>query len=107
MFTRVVEVSTKPGKSHELANTINEKVLPILRQQAGFIDETVLTSETEPNRVMALSFWKTKEDADRYQREQFAKVTEILSNQIESPPAVRTFNVHTSTPHKIAAGKAA
>ena len=53
MFTRVVEVSTKPGKSHELANTINEKVLPILRQQAGFIDETVLTSETEPNRVIS------------------------------------------------------
>jgi heme-degrading monooxygenase HmoA len=107
MFTRVVEVSSKPGKSHEIANAINEKVLPILRKQSGFVDETVLTSETEPNRVMALSFWKTKEDAERYQREQFAKVTEILSSLIESPPAVRTFNVHTSTPHKIAAGKAA
>jgi heme-degrading monooxygenase HmoA len=107
MFTRVVEVSSKPGKSHEIANAINEKVLPILRKQSGFLDETVLTSETEPNRVMALSFWKTKEDADRYQREQFSKVTEILSSLIESPPAVRTFNVHTSTPHKIAGGKAA
>jgi heme-degrading monooxygenase HmoA len=107
MFTRVVEVSTKPGKSHEVANTINEKVLPILRQQAGFIDETVLTSETEPNRVMALSFWKTKQDAERYQREQFAKVTEILSHHLEGAPTVRTFNVHTSTPHRIADGKAA
>jgi heme-degrading monooxygenase HmoA len=107
MFTRVVEVSTKPGKSHEVASTINEKALPILRQQAGFLDETILTSDVEPNRVLALSFWKTKEDAERYQREQYAKVKEILSNLIESPPAVRTFNVHTSTPHKIAAGKAA
>src|ERR1700676_5470202 len=107
MFTRVVEVSTTPGKSHELANRISERALPLLRQQAGFIDETVLTSETEPNRVMALSFWKTKEDAERYQREQFAKVTEILSHHLESAPAVRTFNVHTSTPHRIAAGKAA
>jgi heme-degrading monooxygenase HmoA len=107
MFTRVVEVSSKPGKSHEIANAINEKVLPILRQQVGFLDETVLTSETEPNQVLALSFWKTKEDAERYQREQFKKVTEILSHLIESPPAVRTFNVHTSTPHKVTAGKAA
>src|ERR1700681_3854083 len=107
MFTRVVEVSSKPGMLHEIANAINEKVLSILRQQAGFIDEMVLTSDTEPNRVMALSFWKTKEDADRYQREQFAKVTEILSHHLESAPAVRTFNVHTSTPHRIAAGKAA
>jgi quinol monooxygenase YgiN len=107
MFTRVVEVSTKPEKSHEVANAINEKILPILRQQAGFLDETVLTSDMEPNRVMALSFWKTKEDAERYQREHYAKVTEILSNLIESPPAVRTFTVHTSTSHKIAAGLAA
>jgi quinol monooxygenase YgiN len=107
MFTRIVEISTKPGKSLEVANTLNEKVLPILRQQVGFLDETVLTSDLEPNRVLALSFWKTKEDAERYQREHYAKVIEILSKFIESPPSVRKFNVHTSTPHKIVAGKAA
>jgi hypothetical protein len=33
MFTRVVEVSTKPQKSAAVANTINEKVLPILRSK--------------------------------------------------------------------------
>jgi quinol monooxygenase YgiN len=107
MFTRVVEINTKPGKSHELANTINEKVLPILRQQTGFLDETVLTPDTESNRVLALSFWKTKDDAERYQREHFARISEILSNLMENPPVVRTFNVHTSTTHRITAGKAA
>ena len=107
MVTRVVEISTKPEKSHEVADTINEKVLPILRQQVGFLDETVLTSEMQPNRVLALSYWETKEDAERYQREDYARVTEILSNLMESPPSVRTFNVHTSTPHKLVAGKAA
>lgn len=107
MFTRVVEISTKPRKSQEVANTINEKVLPILRQQVGFLDETVLTSDMEPNRIMALSFWKAKEDAERYHRDNYARVTEILSNLIESPPSVRKFNVHTSTSHKVAAGKAA
>jgi len=107
MFTRLVEVSTKPGKSQQVASTINEKVLPILRQQAGFLDVTILTSEMESNRVLALSFWKTKEDAERCQREYYAKVTEILANLVESPPAVRTFHVHTSTDHKIAVGLAA
>jgi quinol monooxygenase YgiN len=107
MFTRLVEVSTKPGKSQQVANTINDKVLPILRQQAGFLDITVLASEMESNRVLALSFWKTKEDAEHYQREHYAKVIEILSNLLESPPSVRTFTVHTSTAHKIASGLAA
>ena len=107
MFTRVVEITTKTGKSHELANTIHEKVLPILKKQSGFVDETVLTSDMESNRVLALSFWKTKDDAERYHREQYPKVTEMLSPLLETAPVIRTFNVHTSTPHKIAAGKAA
>ena len=107
MFTRVVEITSKAGKSHEVANTIDEKILPFLRQQPGFLDETVLTSDTESNRVIGISFWKTKEDAERYARDQFPTVNEILANLIETTPVVRTFNVHTSTPHKIAAGKAA
>jgi heme-degrading monooxygenase HmoA len=107
MFTRVVEINSKTGKAHELANQIQDKVLPILRQQAGFLDETILTSETEPNRVLALSFWKSREDAERYEREQYPKITQMLSSLLETTPTVRTFQVHTSTPHKVAAGKAA
>ena len=107
MFTRVVEINAKSGKASDLANTIHEKVLPILKKQAGFVDETVLTSDTEPNRIIGLSFWNRKEDAERYQREGYPKVNEILSPLLESTPVIRTFNVHTSTTHKIAAGKAA
>ncbi len=66
MFTRTVEVTTKSGKAKELSNTINEKVLPILKKQAGFVDETVLVSDTEPSRVLALSFWNSREDAERF-----------------------------------------
>src|SRR5439155_20564793 len=92
MFTRVVEITTKSGKAHEVANTIHEKILPILRKQAGFVDETVLTSETESNRILGLSFWKTREDAERYHREQYPKVNEILSSLLETGPVIRTFN---------------
>ena len=60
MFTRTVEVTTKSGKAKELSNTINKKVLPILKKQAGFVDETVLVSDTEPSRVLALSFWNSR-----------------------------------------------
>ena len=107
MFTRVVEITSKAGRSHEIANVIEEKIVPFLRQQPGFVDETVLTSDTEPSRVIGISFWKTKEDAERYARDQFPTVNQILADLIETTPTARTFNVHTSTPHKIAADKAA
>jgi heme-degrading monooxygenase HmoA len=107
MFTRVVEITTKAGKLHDVANAIHEKILPILRQQPGFLDETVLTSDMESNRVLGISFWETKEDAERYSREQYPRINEMLSNLTETAPVIRTFNVHTSTLHKIAAGIAA
>ncbi|MGZ4811900.1 MAG: antibiotic biosynthesis monooxygenase family protein [Terriglobales bacterium] len=107
MFTRVVEIRTKTGKSRDLTNNINDKVLPILRKQPGFVDEITLVSITEPDRVLALSFWQSEQDAERYNREQFHNVTDILSSLMETPPKVQTFNVDTSTTHHIAKGKAA
>ena len=107
MFTRVVELTSKSGKSKELANTINEKAVPILKKQRGFVDETVLLSDTEPTRVLGLSFWNSKEDAEQYHREQYPKIHEMLKHLLETEPAIRTFEVHTSTTHRIAAGKSA
>ena len=107
MFTRTVEVTTKPGKAKELSNTINDKVLPILKKQAGFVDETVLVSDTDPDRGLAISFWNTKEDAERYHREQYPVIQQMIRPLLDAEPVLRTFNVDTSTAHKIAAEKAA
>src|SRR6202045_802896 len=107
MFTRTVEVTPKSGKAGELASTINEKVLPILKKQAGFMDETLLVSDTEPKQILALSFWDSKEDAERYQREQYPAIHEMVRHLLEAEPVIRTFNVDSSTTHRIAAGKAA
>jgi heme-degrading monooxygenase HmoA len=102
-----VELVSKSGKSRELSSAINDKVVPLLKKQAGFVDENVLVSDADSNRVLALSFWKTREDAERYQREQYNSVRETLQPLLEAEPVVRTFDVHTSTGHRITAGKAA
>jgi heme-degrading monooxygenase HmoA len=107
MFTRIVELTTKPGKNKQLSDTVNDKVLPILRKQKGFVDETILVSDKDDNRVLSLSFWNTKEDAEQYHRAEYKKVHEMVQHLLEAEPMIRTFDVHTSTTHKIAAGKAA
>ena len=107
MFTRVVELTSKSGKSKELANTINEKAVPILRKQRGFQDEIVLVSDIDPDRVVGISFWDSREDAERYNREQFPTIQDSVRHLLESEPVVRTFNVHTYIGQKIAAHKAA
>jgi heme-degrading monooxygenase HmoA len=107
MFTRVVELTTKLGKNEQLSATINDRVLSILKKQKGFVDEMVFVSDKEDNRVLALSFWNTKEDAEQYQRTEYSKVQEAVRPLLDAEPMIRTFEVHTSTAHKIAAGKAA
>ena len=107
MFTRIVELTTKPGKNEQLSATINDKVLPILKKQKGFVDEMVFVSDKEDNRVLGISFWNTREDAEQYHRAEYPKVQDTLRPHLDAEPMIRTFEVHTSTTHKIAAGKAA
>jgi heme-degrading monooxygenase HmoA len=107
MFTRVVELTSKPGKAQELSNTINEKAVPILQKQNGFVDQIILNSDAEPDRVLALSFWKTKQDAEHYHREQYENIHESRRHLLQAEPNIRTFDVHTSTGQKIAAERAA
>ncbi len=71
------------------------------------MDETVLVSDKEDNRVLSLSFWNTKQDAEEYHRAQYEKVHEMVRHLLEAEPLIRTFDVHTSTTHRIAAGKVA
>src|ERR1700730_15172125 len=107
MFTRLVEMTSKSGKSQELATTINEKAIPILKKQRGLAEEVVLVSSGKPARVLALSFWNKKEDADQYQREQYQKIHDTLWLLLETEPTIRTFDVHTTIAHKVTAKQAA
>jgi heme-degrading monooxygenase HmoA len=107
MYTRIVETTTKPGKARELCDTINDKVLPLLKKQTGFVDETVLVSDTDANRVLSLSYWNSKDDAERYQRAEYDNVRNMVRHLLEADPVIQTFDVHTSTTHRIAAHKAA
>jgi heme-degrading monooxygenase HmoA len=107
MFTRVVEIRTKSGRARDFSTALHDKVLPILQKQPGFLDEITLVSNIDPDRVLALSFWRTEADADRYNREQFPTVKDVLSSVLDHAPQVSTYDVDTSTTHKIMKGKAA
>jgi heme-degrading monooxygenase HmoA len=107
MFTRVVAVNTKPGKVRDLSKTIRDKILPILEDQPGFMDAILLVSDTEPDQILALSFWKSQEDAERYTHEQYPRINQLISYLVESAPVSRTFNVDTFIGHNVLEGKAA
>ncbi|MGC2198003.1 MAG: antibiotic biosynthesis monooxygenase [Terriglobales bacterium] len=107
MFARIVDFVSRPGKTRTLNETIQSRLFPILRVQPGFVDEIVLESDVEPNRVVTVSFWNTREQAERYNEETYPAVRAVLVGSLEADPVVRTFNVMNSTIPKVAAGRTA
>src|SRR5438128_1232688 len=106
MFARIVSIRLRPNTSAEFTQTIEKKVLPILRQQKGFRDEITFIA---PGGIEAvgISLWDTREQADAYNRGSYPEVLRELNKLVEETPRVQTYDVANSTAHKIAARPAA
>lgn len=108
MFTRIVSMTCKPGQVQQACKTITDNVLPILKKQKGFLDEILLVSTTDPNQLLGMSFWNSREDAEAWNREQYQKVRQqVMQEVLASEPILQTYDVNVSTAHRINAGKAA
>jgi len=107
MFTRVVEVRAKKDKIAQFTNVLNEKIIPLLREQAGFVDIVTMISTSEPERSLSISFWQSEADAQAYNERHYPHIRELITDLTESSPRVQTYNVDTSTTHRIGQGKAA
>lgn len=106
MYARIVSMKLKAGAASGFTHTFEDEVIPVLRKQNGFRDETSLLAP-ERSEVTAISFWDKRENAEEYNRTVYPGVVKSLSKVIEGTPEVRTFEVSNSTFHKIAAGQAA
>ena len=105
MFGRQVTLKLKGNNSATELNRIAEtEILPILRKQKGFRDETTLIAP-ERSEAIANSFWDTKADAEAYDHTAYAEVLKTLANVIDGTPTVKTFEFANSTFHQAAASK--
>jgi|SRR6516225_11999056 quinol monooxygenase YgiN len=108
MFARIAQLTAKPGQASNLSQAARDHLIPMLKQQPGFIDTLGLNSDTDPNQLVGVTLWKSKEDAERalasQQGQQFLQSIRPL---IQGEPVFRTFTVETSTMHNIGIARAA
>ena len=102
MFARNVTVRIKPNGVADFNRTMEKEVLPLLQKQKGFRDELTLVSENESDAI-GISLWDRKEDAEAYNRTTFPEVQKLLSKAIDGTPRVQTYEVGSSTFHRVAA----
>lgn len=106
MFARCVSMHLKAASVGEFTRAIEDEVLPLLRKQKGFLDEIVLAGPGK-TEALGISLWDRKESAETYNRETYPQVQKALQNVLEGTPVVKTYEVTSSTFHKIAAHAAA
>ena len=100
MFARKVCLKLRPGKAVEYSRILENKIIPILREQKGFYDEISFVSG-ERNEAVAISLWNDADSAEAYHRQMYPKVIRALQDMIDGEPQVNTFAVSNSTIHKI------
>jgi hypothetical protein len=106
VFARIVSMRLKPNTTAEFTQTIEKKILPILRKQKGFRDEITFIAPGGMEAV-GVSLWDTREQADAYNSGSYPEVLRELNKLVDEPPRIQTYDVANSTAHKIAARPAA
>ena len=101
MFARIVTMRLKPNTASEFSQTIEKKILPILRKQKGFRDETTFLA-TDGKEAVGISFWDSKEQAEAYNNTNYPEVLRELNRMVEGTPRIQTCDVANSTIHNIA-----
>jgi quinol monooxygenase YgiN len=102
----MTQVIAKSGQNTEF-KAMMERALSLLKQQPGCVDVVALNSENEPNEFVGISFWRSKEDADKYIAGSAQQILQAMKPLLQSEPSIRSFNVEVSTAHNLAISRAA
>ena len=101
MFARSVSFHLKPGRAAEFTQLIDKDIIPVLRKQKGFQDEIAFVAPGGVDAI-GISVWDLKDSADAYAREAYPGVLKTLAQVVDGTPQVQTYEVTSSTFHKIA-----
>jgi len=101
MYAREVSIRLKSSMLNDFNKTFEQEVLPMLRKHKGFKDEITFFSP-KTNDVVATSLWNSQEEAEAYNTAGYPEVLKLLSKTFDGTPSVRTFEVISSTLHKVA-----
>ena len=96
MFARIVEFVPKLEKKDELIKVMKNEVLPILKKQAGFLEILPFVPEMKNDKMVNITLWHEKKDAERYEREVFPRVEDIVRPYLATPITWRLYNVETT-----------
>ncbi|HLW55397.1 MAG TPA: antibiotic biosynthesis monooxygenase [Candidatus Angelobacter sp.] len=95
MFARMLQFEIRPEKKAEFITVLKNEVVPILKKQVGFLEILPLFPLVEKKTVVNISIWATQADAERYQKEVYPRVNEIVKPFLLTPVTVTPLTLET------------
>jgi heme-degrading monooxygenase HmoA len=100
MFARNASLRLKSlAVSSEYTETMKSEVIPLLRQQNGFIGELTLANPHSMETV-SISVWESREDAEHYEANVYPEVVKILAQYLAARPVVHNFETVATNFHR-------
>jgi len=97
MFARILDFEVKMEKKEEFVKVMKNQVLPILKKQTGFLEILPFFPEKmRGDKALTISLWTTKQDADRYEKESYGRIFDILKPFLATPVVVNHYNLETT-----------
>jgi len=97
MFARQVTMRLRADSLTKFVRVMDNGVIPLLREQEGFLDQITLIS-AERVEAVVITFWDRKESEEAFNRTRNPEVLSRLLEVLEGSPAVELFEVVTSIP---------
>ena len=96
MFARILDFEVKLEKKEDFVTVVKNEILPILKKQTGFLEILPFFPEKmKEEKVITISLWATKMDAERYEREIYPKALNILKPFLNTPVNVNYYKLET------------
>ena len=97
MFARNLAFEVKLEKREEFVKVVKDQVLPILKKQIGFLEILPFFAEkARAEKVFTITLWTTRQDAERYERDFYPQVVDILKPFLTKPVEVSYWNLETT-----------
>jgi heme-degrading monooxygenase HmoA len=96
MFARIVEFIPKLEKKEEFVKVLRNQVLPILKKQPGFLEFLPFHPEINTEKMICITLWTEKRNAERYENEAYPKVEGIVKPYLTTPVTFKHYSVETS-----------
>jgi len=96
MFARILELVPKMERKEEFVKTVKNEVMPILKKQTGFLEILPFFPEDKTEKARFVSLWTERKHFERYERDWFPKVEEIMQPYLTTPITYKFYTLETA-----------